>query len=130
MNRIVSVALVSVALGVSLTACSAADPVVQPTPQIIVQTPAPVVQPTPKIVQVTPSACVEALDAILDLSAVESKAMLAILDAYVDYPKENLADFGRRVEAVLSDLDIPRVPDNLADLITECRSYTSVSDHA
>lgn len=131
MKRTVITGIVAGIIGLGVGASAAKpEPVATPTPRIIVETAQPVAQPTPRVVtetvevEVTPDAC---YTAILDGYTVMEQnlgTISAILNAYVDYPDENLADFGRRVEQIISDLgdasDVTAAFDKWEDSASEC----------
>lgn len=68
-------------------------------------TPAPTPEPTPIPTPwiVAPQACLDAIQSANLVIADDSALLLDILKAYLDHPSENLTDFGRRVESLLTD---------------------------
>ena len=83
-------------------------------------TPTPPPIPTPRIVveevevEVTPPECT---DALLQAEAIIIELLefrLDILSDYVDYPDENIAEFGRRIEERLGSLD-PEATETMSD---------------
>ncbi len=113
--------LTAIALGAVLVvgACTAAPcpvpvPVVQPTPQVITRD---VPGPT---VYVTPPACAEILDLLITSTTGPVAAMVELYAAYLDYPNEDLTDFGRRAEAILNEATITALPDNYMGIYQQC----------
>ena len=95
-------AIVLLGLTILLTACAAPDPeiVYQPSPypvetEIIIPSPYPVPGPT---VEVVPTECKAAFDELVDNHSMALEFIIAIFDDYLDYPDEDLAEFGKRVE--------------------------------
>lgn len=90
-------------------------------------TPSPLPVPTPQIVEVPgptvevlPAVCQDALFKADDVIAEHAEVMIDILDAYLDYPDENIADFGRRVETILND--------ELLNQSTAWEEYSALAD--
>ena len=109
-------------------AASAPEPVAQPTPQVIVQTPAPVVQPTPQVIEVTPQVCRDLIGVLAQSGSETNQFVIDVLSAYLDYPNENLAEFGQRVERLLENLDLTEPPDNIDSLIEQCLGAAPSAD--
>lgn len=95
-------------LALTLVACaaSAAPAVVQPTAEPTPR-PTPQATPTPELPQV----CLDALEAGRAAVTESNAFTLDTLDAYVDYPDENVEEFGVRVEQLISDLDFDAITD-------------------
>lgn len=116
--KYIVVALLLLMLGVGIGAASASptevepEPTVEPTP-----TPEPTPEPTPVVitetvtetveveVEVVPDVCIEALLAADVVMGESADVMLDILGAYVDYPDEDIAQFGRRVEDIIASTE-------------------------
>lgn len=102
-----------------------------PTPLVIMVTPEPQEQPTPRVetvtetieteVEVVPEVCKDALRLADRLISDYSGEILDILEAYVDYPDENLGEFGARVEVILNDRAEVYTPDDWDE-------YTALAD--
>lgn len=114
-GRLLGLAIVAVLAAGCSTAAAEAPP---PTPQIIIKTievPGP--QPTPQIitktieVPVVPPACRAAIDNLLGTNKITSGFLLDVLNAYLDYPDEDLGEFGGRVENLLGSLSEAGLPD-------------------
>ena len=105
-------------------ACPTPEPVVQPTPQVITKE---VPVPGP-VVEVTPQACRDLITYLVDNGQVTTQFTIDTLASYLDYPNENLAEFGQRVERLLNDLDLPEMPDNIDTLITQCLGAATSGD--
>lgn len=94
-------------IAVLIAACSAAA---EATPQIV-EVPGPTVEvpgPTQTVtveveVEVVPQACIDALDEADDLMYGHIDVLIGILSDYLDFPEENLAEFGARVETRIAD---------------------------
>ncbi len=94
-----------VILALLLAGCAAAPvptPAPTPTPRIV-EVPGPI--PTPRIVEVevAPLACIATINELLDDSILLLDFVIAIEAAYFDFPDEDLAEFGARVEQILGD---------------------------
>lgn len=126
--RLLTIGILAIALG----ACAAplpdptAIPTAVPTP-IPTATPEPTPEPTPRTVEVrvevVPDACREALMAADTLIVTLMQFPVDALGAYVDYPDENLAEFGVRMEGLLNSYDITQIErewDAYTPLATDC----------
>lgn len=90
--------------------------------------PPPAPAPTPEVrieyrevpVEVAPAACAEVILALSTVGGAQNDLLISLYDAYLDYPNENLTDFGRRAEALLGNADVPEFPANFADLLDAC----------
>lgn len=118
-------------LALTLVACtaSAAPAVVQPTAEPTPR-PTPQATPTPELieveVEVVPQVCLDALEAGRAAVTESNAFTLDTLDAYVDYPDENVEEFGVRVEQLISDFDT----DAITDAIDEYASLASACEAA
>lgn len=121
-----AVSLGALILGVVVGTSTGTEPEPTPTPE-----PAPSVAlmptPTPRTVtetvevEVVPSVCIDALYAADEVISESSVLALDILGAYVDYPDEDLIQFGRRVEDIIAATD----PDTLDETFDE---YATLAD--
>lgn len=93
-------------------------------------TPIPTPEPTPVVITETvtetvyeaPPACREALQLGSALYAAALEDNLSILNAYLDYPEEDLLDFGRRVEGILDEWGV-----STADLEERAAEYQAAA---
>lgn len=72
------------------------EPTPEPTPIIVTET-------KTVEVEVVPEVCTEALWAADKVIADNADWILSVLEAYTDYPDEDLVDFGRRFEAIVAE---------------------------
>jgi hypothetical protein len=94
-----------------------------PTPQATA-TPEATPEPTPVVVtvEVTPDACLDAIDWMLNDGAANYELISSLYGDYLDYPDEDLAEFGARVEQRLTDFQIDDVGfEDAMDAVTACR---------
>jgi len=113
--------LLAIVLGAAATGAAAPAPLPEPTPRIVT-----LPEPTPQIITIeaTPRliASTECFYLAQDLYglAIDLTDILADIEsAYYDYPNENLADFGRRTETILLEMNLPDVPDADACLASQ-----------
>lgn len=109
------VGIVGIGIGYA-SAAPAEDVVVAEATPTIVPTPTsvPTPEPTPRVVtetvteyiEVTPQSCIDAIDWMLSDGASAWTLISALYGDYVDFPEENLAEFGARVEERLSNFDV------------------------
>ena len=96
-----------------------------PTQTIEVPGPTQVVEVPGPTIEVAPTACMDAIDDLVDVGLPFIDFALYVYDDYLDFPGENLEQFGARVEQRLTDLDlmattsIPEVPELAID---QCRA--------
>jgi hypothetical protein len=114
------------ALAVALAGCSAAaEPtptMPEPTPRIVeVEVPGPtqtieveVVREVRVEVDRVPQACVDAYGDLFDHYIAALEWQLDVLGDYVDYPDEDLIDFGRRFEARVATMPDVATLDHVA----------------
>ena len=88
------------------------DPTPEPTPVIVTET---------VEVEVVPEVCREALLAADRVIGMASEFPLDVLNAYVDYPDEDLVQFGRRVEDLMASYDVDAMD-------AEWATYTALAD--
>ncbi len=97
----------------SVTPPPTPEPIPVPTP-LVIEVPGP-------IVETVPAECTEAIGAADVLIQTLIQMPLAVTTAYVDYPDENLEEFGARVETIITDFDV--------DTLTgDWDAYTEVAD--
>jgi len=124
-----TIALAIAALTITACSASAAVPptVEQPTPQVIekiVEVPGPV-QVERVEVPVTPESCRVLIGALIEGADVRNDILILLYDAYLDYPNEDLTDFGRRAERILAESTLPELPGNFQSLVDECLGATA-----
>ncbi len=95
-----------------------------PTQTIEVPGPTQTIEVPGPTIEVAPTACMDAIDDLMDVGLPFIDFALYVYDDYLDFPDENLEQFGARVEQRLTDLDLiatglPEVPE-LA--IGQCRA--------
>lgn len=97
-----------------------ASPTASPTP-----TEESTPDPTPVVVEieVTPQSCLDAIDGLLIEGSNSLTFVSDVLEAYLDYPDENLAEFGARVETIATEFKLEEgsVDKYLAD-VNACRA--------
>ncbi len=119
----------AVMLTLALAACAAPTP--DPTASAPA-TPEPTLAPTPSPetveveVEVVPDACIDALDAAETALVASNAFTVDALLAYVEYPDENLEQFGGRVEELISEFD----QDSWSAVIEEFRSLSEACEEA
>jgi hypothetical protein len=98
----------------SVTPPPTPEPLPMPTPQVVnIEVPGPTVE-------VVPDVCVDALLKADEVIGEEASTLLEIFEAYVDFPDENLEQFGVRVETILSDSSL--------DPTASWDEYTALAD--
>lgn len=73
-------------------------------------------------VEVVPQACIDALDEADDVMYEQLDLLIGVLSDYLDFPEENLAEFGARVEARIADAPSLDDGDAYFDAAAECRA--------
>jgi hypothetical protein len=99
-----------------------ADAIAAVTPE---PTPEPTPIPTPWIVSVAPPECIDAIEQLAARSVPDLQFIVDIYDAYLDYPDENLTQFGARVETLLNALQEPPSDAETTELLRQvdvCRA--------
>jgi hypothetical protein len=73
--------------------------------------------PYPSLVEVPviPEACQVVIDALIDQNINALEFVVSVYNAYLDYPDEDILQFGRRVEAILTSDSIgPELPTDMS----------------
>lgn len=100
----------------------------KPAEIVVVPSPYPseviVPSPYPSLVEVEvaviPEACQTVIDGLIDESIAQLELIVSIYGAYLDYPDEDIAQFGRRVEVILDNDAQNRTDDHRADDLSPC----------
>ncbi len=101
----------------SVTPPPTPEPIPVPTP-LVIEVPGPT-----EIIETVPAECTEAIGAADVLVQTLIQMPLEVTTAYSDYPDENLAEFGERVETIIAEFDLESLnadSDNYNDLAGDC----------
>jgi hypothetical protein len=127
MARTIITGVVALILGIGIGAATTAPE------EVVVEVPGPtqtievvreVPGPTQTIeveVERAPQACLDAINELLDMGTAAYEYVSGSLSDYVDYPDENLTDFGRRIEERMASMDIESWGTVPEDDIAACR---------